>query len=124
MAAGDGTEEAGLAETIEVVREELRKAQDAGSGGDVRFSVNSVEVELVIDVVKKVGGEASIKVLNLLSIGGQGEREKSATNRVKVVLQPIGLHGASFEIASARARRPDASTVSERNASRADDLGQ
>lgn len=108
MTAGDGTEEAGLAETIEVLRGELRKAQDAGSGDDVRFSVDSVEVELAIDVVKKVGGEASIKVLNLLSIGGQGERATSATNRVKVVLQPIGLNGASFEVASAQVRRPDA----------------
>jgi hypothetical protein len=108
MTAGDGTEEAGLAETIEVLRRELRKAQDAGFGGDVRFSVDSVEVELAIEVEKKVGGEASIKVLNLLSIGGQGERAKSATNRVKVVLQPIGLKGASFEVASAQVRRPDA----------------
>lgn len=108
MAAGDGAAEAGLAETIEVLREELRKAQDAGRDGDVRFSVGSVEVELAIEVEKKAGGEASIKVLNLLSIGGQGERAKSATNRVKVVLQPIGLNGASFEVASVQVRRPDA----------------
>lgn len=107
MTAGDGTEEAGLAEAIAVIREELRKAQDAGGGADVRFTVDSVEVELAIEVEKKVGGEASIKVLNLLSIGGQGERSKSATNRVKVVLQPIGPHGASFAVAAARVGRPD-----------------
>src|SRR5690349_23270812 len=107
MTAGDGAENAGLAETIEVLRGELRKAQDAGRNTDVRFSVGSVEVELAIEVVKKAGGEASIKVLNLLSIGGQGERSKSETNRVKVLLNPIGVNGEPFEVASAQAGRPD-----------------
>jgi hypothetical protein len=99
--------DAGLAETIEVLRRELRQAQDAGRDSDVRFSVGSVEVELAIEVVKKAGGEASIKVLNLLSIGGSGERSKSATNRVKVALEPIGLNGQPFEVTAASARRPD-----------------
>jgi hypothetical protein len=111
MAAGDGTEDAGLAETIEVLRAELRQAQDAGADSDVRFTVGTVEVELAIEVVKKAGGEASIKVLNLLSIGGQGERAKSATNRVKVVLEPIGPKGASFEVAAAKRHRPDGAPV-------------
>ena len=107
MAQADGTEDAGLAETIEVLRRELRKAQDAGSDSDVRFSVGSVEAELAIEVVKKAGGEASIKVLNLLSIGGKGEWSKTEINRVKVVLEPIGRNGQPFEVAAARARRPD-----------------
>jgi hypothetical protein len=107
MTEGGGAGEAGLAETIEVLRGELRKAQDAGRNTDVRFSVGSVEVELAIEVVKKAGGEASIKVLNLLSIGGQGERSKSETNRVTVLLNPIGVNGEPFEVASAQAGRPD-----------------
>jgi hypothetical protein len=108
MAGTESTEnDAGLAETIEVLRRELRKAQDAGRDSDIRFSVGSVEVELAIEVVKKAGGEASIKVLNLLSIGGSGERSKSETNRVKVALEPIGRNGQPFEVAAASARRPD-----------------
>lgn len=100
--------ELGLAEAIEVVRGELRQAQDAGRGGDVRFSVGSVEVELAIEVVKKAGGQASIKVLNVLSVGGKGEVSRGDTNRVTVVLNPVGVGGASFEVASARDHRPDA----------------
>jgi hypothetical protein len=96
-----------LAEAIEVLRSELHKAQDSGRGADVRFAVGSVEVELAIDIVKTGGGEASVKVLNLVSIGGRGEVSKSATNRVTVVLNPIGVGGAPFEVASARDRRPD-----------------
>lgn len=100
--------EIGLAEAIDVVRGELRKAQNAGRNADVRFSVGSVEVELAVELVKKAGGEASIKVLNLLSFGGKGEVSTGDTNRVKVVLNPIGVDGEPFEIASAQDRRPDA----------------
>jgi hypothetical protein len=100
--------ELGLAEAIEVVRSELRKAQDSGRGADARFSVGSVEVELAIEVVKKAGGQASIKVLSLLSVGGRGEVSRGDTNRVKVVLTPLGIGGAPFEVASTQDHRPDA----------------
>jgi NTP-dependent ternary system trypsin peptidase co-occuring protein len=100
--------EIGLAEAIEVVRGELRQAQDAGRKADVRFSVGSVEVELAIEIVKKTGGEASIKVLSVLSLGGKREVSKGDTHRVKVTLNPIGVGGEPFEIASAQDRRPDA----------------
>lgn len=107
MAEGKDIDEAGLAEAIEVLRGELHKAQDTGRDNDVRFSVGSVEVELAIEVFKKGGGEVSIKVLNLLSIGGRGELSKGRTNRVKVILNPVSVNGEPFEIASAQNRRPD-----------------
>jgi hypothetical protein len=65
---------AGLAEAIEAIRGELRQAQEAGRSQNVRFSVGSVEIELAVEVVKSGGGEASVKVLNLLSIGGKDGR--------------------------------------------------
>ncbi len=100
--------ELGLAEAIDAVRGELRKAQDAGRGADVRFSVGSVEVELAIEVVKKAGAQASVKVLSLLSVGGKGEVSRGNTHRVTVVLNPVGVGGAPFEVASAQDHRPDA----------------
>ena len=103
-----------LAEAIDVVRTELRKAQDSGQSADVRFSVGSVEVELAVEVVKKAGGEASIKVLNLLSVGGKGEVSKGGTNRVTVTLNPIGVGGKPFEVASTQERRPDAAEAGGR----------
>ncbi|MGH3978059.1 MAG: trypco2 family protein [Pseudonocardiaceae bacterium] len=99
--------ELGLAEAIEVVRRELRRAQDAGRGADVRFSVGSVEVELAVEVVRKAGGEASVKVLNVLSLGGKSEVSTGDTNRVKVMLTPIGVGGVPVEVASAQDHRPD-----------------
>lgn len=113
---GSGLEGAGLAETIEMLRNELAIAQDSGRGNDVRFSVGSVEVELAIEVTRTSGGEASIKVLNLLSIGGRGEHSKGETNRVKIVLNPLGVKGAPFEIASAQNQRPD--TFADRSSHR------
>jgi len=96
-----------LAEAIDVLRAELRKAQDAGRGADVRFSVGSVEVELAVEVVKKAGGGVSVNVLNLLSVEGRGGVSKGEANRVKVVLNPIGVGAKPFEVASSRDHRPD-----------------
>jgi hypothetical protein len=103
-----------LAEAIDVLRAELRKAQDSGRESDVRFSVGSVEVELAIEIVKKAGGEASVKVFSLLSLGAKGEVSKGETNRVKVVLNPIGVGGKPFEVASTRGQRPDAAEAGGR----------
>ena len=107
--------ELGLAEAIDVLRSELRKAQDSGRGADVRFAVGPVEVELAVAVEKKAGGGVSVTVLNLLSLGGKGEVSKGETNRVKVVLNPIGVGGAPFEVASARDHRPDAAATGSTN---------
>ena len=103
-----------LAEAIDVLRSELRKAQHSGRGSDVRFSVGSVEVELAIEIVKKAGGGISVNVLNLLSVGGKGGMSKGETNRVKVTLNPIGVGGEPFEVSSARNRRPDAAESGSR----------
>jgi hypothetical protein len=96
-----------LADAIEAVRTELRRAQDEGRGSDVRFVVGATEVEFTVEVVKAAGGEASVKVLNILSLGGTGEASTGKTNRVKIVLTPVGVGGAPFEVASVQARRPD-----------------
>jgi hypothetical protein len=100
--------ELGLAEAIDLVRSELVKAQDGGRGADLRFAVGPVEMEFVVEVVKKASGEAAIKVLNVLSLGGGGEVSRGEANRIKVVLNPIGKDGAPFEVAASSVRRPDA----------------
>lgn len=101
--------ELGLAEAIEAVRSELRRAQDLGRESDVRFSVGDVEVEFAVDTTRKAGGEAAIKVLSVLSLGGTGERASGETHRVKVTLSPIGIGGKPFEVAARSSRRPDGS---------------
>jgi Trypsin-co-occurring domain 2 len=97
-----------LAEAIDVLRAELRKAQESGRESDVRFSVGPVEIELAIEVVKKAGGGISVNVLNVVSVAGKGGVSTGKTNRVKVTLNPIGIGGMPFEVASNRDQRPDA----------------
>jgi Trypsin-co-occurring domain 2 len=105
-------EEFALADAIEAVRSELRRAQDEGRGSDVRFVVGPAEVEFTVEVVKAAGGEASVKVLNLVSFAGSGEVSTGTTNRVKFVLTPVGVGGAPFEVASV-SRRPDRTDEAE-----------
>jgi hypothetical protein len=116
-------EEFALADAIEAVRRELRRAQDEGRGSDVRFVVGPAEVEFTVEVVKAAGGEASVKVLNLLSLGGSGEVSAGKTNRVKLVLTPVGVGGAPFEVASEHSRRPDRTSEPEMR-SRSADVGR
>ena len=64
-------------------------------------------MEFAVDARRTAGGEASIKVLSLLSLGGKGEVAKGEANRVKVTLSPIGVNGKPFEVASVSRSRPD-----------------
>ena len=100
-------EEFALADAIEAVRSELRRAQDEGRSSDVRFVVGPAEVEFTVEVVKAAGGEASVRVLNLVSFGASGEVSTGATSRVKLVLTPVAVDGGPFEVASVHSRRPD-----------------
>jgi hypothetical protein len=101
-------DELGLAEAIEAVRSDLRKAQNLGRSSDVRFAVGTVDVEFAVEVLKKAGAEASVKVLGVLSVGGGGELSRGDTHRVKISLSPVGVAGEPFEVASEARRRPDA----------------
>jgi hypothetical protein len=90
----------GLAEAIEAVRDQLRLAQNAGRGSDVRFAVSEIELEFLVDATRTAGGEASIRVLSALSLGGKGETAIGETSRVKVTLSPIGVGDQPFEVGS------------------------
>jgi hypothetical protein len=115
-------EEFALADAIEAVRSELRRAQDEGRSSDVRFVVGPAEVEFTVEVVKAAGGEASVKVLNLVSFGGSGEVSSGTTSRVKLVLTPVGVGGAPFEVTSVHSRRPDR-TAEPESGGRSENVG-
>ncbi|WP_186813247.1 trypco2 family protein [Cellulomonas xylanilytica] len=95
-----------MADAIEAVRDELRRAQDAGAGSDVRFAVGAVEIEFAVEVERSAGGEASIKVLSLLSLGATAARSTADTHRVTVTLAPVARDGKPFEVSSSAGRRP------------------
>lgn len=98
----------GLAEAIGLVRAELRTAQDVGRDADVRFTVGTVEIEFAVDVEQTRGGEASIKVLSFLSLGGKGGLTRAETHTIRVTLTPVTRGGEPFEVAATSPARPDA----------------
>lgn len=102
-----GESELGLADAVGLIRSELKKAQDEGAAEDVRFAVGKVEVALAVEVAKTGGGEASIKVLNIFSLGASGEVSKGETNTITIELMPQSVNGKPFEVAAAGNRRPD-----------------
>src|SRR5947209_6773429 len=95
---GDG--HVSLAKAIEAVREELKQAQNSGAGDDVRFTVGPVVMEFAVELTGTIGTDASVKVLNIVSIGGKGERSRSESNRVTVTLTPHTPKGGPFEVSS------------------------
>jgi hypothetical protein len=95
-----------LAEAVASVRRELLRAQNEAVGSDVRFAVGPVELEFAVTVSREAKGEASIKVLSLLSLGAGAGVSSGATNRVKVTLNPLSVDGEPFEVAARRKGRP------------------
>jgi hypothetical protein len=100
-------EELSLAEAIEAVRTELCKAQEQGQGSEVRFAVGPVELEFALDVRKTGGGSASVKVLGVLDLSGNGEYSTTNAHRVKIKLSPLGRDGNPLKVAADLPRRPD-----------------
>jgi hypothetical protein len=103
---GDGDSEfPSLADTIAAVRRELSPAQAAGQGQPVRFRTGPVELEFEVAVTRSGGGEGGVRVW-VLTLGGKGERERAATQRIKVTLQPVDPEtGEDARIADTRQRR-------------------
>jgi hypothetical protein len=104
---GDG-EFPSLADTIAAVRRELGSAQAAGQGQPVQFRTGPVELEFEVAVTGTRGGEGGVQIW-VLTLGGKLERGHTATQRIKVTLQPVDPEtGEDARIADARQRREPA----------------
>jgi hypothetical protein len=77
----------GLAEAIAIVRSELAKALEEGKGADVRFSADSVEIEL--EVAFTTGGDLGGGVhIWVVEFGAKGPVERASTHRITLSLSP------------------------------------
>lgn len=82
-----------LAEVIQELRQSLAVAAEEGDGKDIRFNVNTVEVELQVAVEKSVSGKGGGK-LDFWVLGGvdaevSGNYKKAATHKIKLSLTPL-----------------------------------
>lgn len=98
-----------LSEAIEVVREQLIKAQKAGraseTAGDLVFGVGKVSVEFTGEVTKTVGVGGGVKFW-VVNAEAKGERASGTTQKVTVELTPQSPDGTSFRVADGVAAPP------------------
>jgi hypothetical protein len=86
-----------LDKAIAAVRAQLIKAQDPGSGSDVRFAVGQVEMDFGVEMVAEGGGEVAVKVFGLLSLGGHGTASRTSTHRASLRSSATVLLATSFQ---------------------------
>jgi hypothetical protein len=79
-----------LGDTIAAVGRELASAQAAGAGQAVQFRTGPVELDLEVAVTRTGDGAEGVQV-GVLTPGGHGGLAITATQRVRVTLQPLGL---------------------------------
>lgn len=80
-----------LAEVMKALREEIKLAEWAGQGHDLKFNLNNVEVEFQTVVEKEGGLEGGGKIkFWVLDIDAKasGKYKKSATQKIKLSLTP------------------------------------
>ncbi|MFG1607972.1 trypco2 family protein [Actinoplanes sp. NPDC049265] len=77
----------GLAEAVQLLRDELTIAQDNGSDEALRFDVGTIEMEFSLVARRTGGGRAGVQ-FGIVTVGVDGAVSQESTHRVKVTLQP------------------------------------
>jgi hypothetical protein len=88
----------GLAEAIGALRQELTTAMDAaGPDARVRFELQPVELEFLLEVRKEGAGEAGVR-FGVVTISGKGGVSSASTHRLKLSLKPQDPGGEQLRI--------------------------
>ncbi|MFI2348543.1 trypco2 family protein [Streptomyces sp. NPDC019443] len=92
MAVRDDATVAGLAEVIGQVRDELERAQRAGEGRDLKFSVERVNLEFAVQVRREGSGRAELRI-GVVTAGAGGTAARDTTHTIQIELKPQGRDG-------------------------------
>jgi hypothetical protein len=99
----------GLADAIENLREELTDAVARGEGRDLRFDVDSVEIDLAIEAVKESGADGTL-TFKVFGVGGDAtgrhDQSLSTSHRLKIALRP-NRRGKPIQVGDGDLKRPD-----------------
>ena len=76
-----------LSDVITSLRIELDTARREGAGEDLRFELGPVELEVSVAVQKDAGGNAKVKFW-VVELGADGKVSSTATQRIKLTLNP------------------------------------
>jgi Trypsin-co-occurring domain 2 len=97
----------GLADAVRALRSELTAAMAEAEGQRLRFELDAVEMEFLLEVRKEGGAEAGVKFY-VISLGAKGGVSSGSTHRVKLSLSPKDMvTGRKAQIADeVEAQRP------------------
>jgi hypothetical protein len=76
-----------LADAVRDLRSELTAALTESEGERLRFELDSVEMEFLLEVAKEGSADAGIRFW-VISIGAKGGVSSGSTHRVKLALTP------------------------------------
>jgi hypothetical protein len=102
-------EQPSLGQFIWMVRQELQWAHEAGRNQSLRFDVESVALDLVVDASKsgEGGGSLDLKVLGVGLAGHAGvERSRHDGTTVHVVLTARDAGGRKYQVGAADREPP------------------
>jgi Trypsin-co-occurring domain 2 len=93
----------GLAEAIELLRDDLLQARAAGGSSEIQLPVESMTVELTVTATRSVDGKAGFKVpIVEVELGGGGSRERGTVQKVTVAFGgPVDREGRPVKVARA-----------------------
>ena len=89
-----------LADAIKQLREELREAVVEGQDQELRFIVQTIDLELAVsfDVEAKAGG--GFKLLSFLDIAAEGKSKYDSQHKVKLSLVATDKDGRPIQVSS------------------------
>jgi hypothetical protein len=92
-----------LADVLAGLRVNLEAAQKAGVGHDVRFAIDTIEVELHVATTgeKKAQGGIKFWVLNL---GGEAAGKDEHIQKIKLTMKAVDKDGKPLAVSSADTR--------------------
>ncbi len=77
-----------LSTAIALLRSELQDAIDAGERSRLRFSAESIELELEVTIKATRKADGKVSLWQVASAGGSRDSENAAKHRLKLVLTP------------------------------------
>ncbi|OPC77600.1 hypothetical protein B4N89_41260 [Embleya scabrispora] len=82
-----GADQAGieLASAVQSLRDELIEAAARGAGRNVRFTVETIELEFTVELREDTTGKAGVKAW-VISAGAEASLGRTNTHRVKLAL--------------------------------------
>lgn len=96
-----------LARALSSLRAELAEAIEAARKEELRFKVESIEVNLQVVATTSGGGSAELGLWQVVKVGGKLDHSRGATHSVKLTLTPdTAGETADVRVADALPERP------------------